>query len=544
MNRRPPAALLACLLTVLLVAACSGGGPGPADGSGTGGSGTGGSGTGGSAGELTVLAGSELQDIQPLLPDLTRATGVTLRLSYTGTLDGADAITRGTAQADAAWFASDRYLRLLPNGATSVAARSSIMLSPVVFGVRRSLARQFGWTGNPNVTWADIAAKVAAGQLSYAMTNPAASNSGFSALVGVAAALAGTPDALRPQDIRPAQLTSFFSGQALTAGSSGFLTDAYARSQDTLGGMINYESVLLALNAGHRLREPLELIYPRDGIVTSDYPLLLLRPDKRDLYDRVVSWLRLPRTQHRLQTATSRRPALPGVALDARFPTRTLTELPFPASRQVADQLLSAYLDRFRRPSHAIFLLDVSGSMAGSRIAALQAALRGLTGADDTLSGRFARFRGREKITMITFAGRANDPVDFAVNDPRPGSADLAGVNTFVDGLRLQDGTAIYSALEAGYRAAGAAVEADPGYLTSIVLMTDGENNSGISAADFRSSYQRLPAAARAVRTFTIAFGEADPAALRDISADTGGAVFDARTSSLADAFKDIRGYQ
>src|SRR6185295_13886395 len=116
------------------------------------------------------------------------------------------------------------------------------------------------------------------GELKFAMTNPAASNSGFSALVGVASAYAGTGDALTTSDIDVPGLKRFFSGQALTAGSSGFLADAYVRSQDSLGGMINYESILLSLNAGHRLHEPLSLIYPRDGIVTADYPVMLLDP--------------------------------------------------------------------------------------------------------------------------------------------------------------------------------------------------------------------------------------------------------------------------
>jgi Ca-activated chloride channel family protein len=381
----------------------------------------------------------------------------------------------------------------------------------------------------------------------------------------VAAALAGTSDALRSSDISPAALTSFFSGQALTAGSSGFLSDAYVRSQDSqadlppaaaggsahspgrfgpVAGMINYESVLLSLNASGKLREPLTLVYPKDGIVTADYPLMLLRPDKRALYQRAVSWLRLPATQRRLEADTARRPAVPGVPLDLRFPGATLTELPFPASEQVANDLLAAYLDKFRRPTHAIFLLDVSGSMAGARLAALKAALRGLSGTDQSLSGQFTRFRAREKITIVTFASRVYDNRDFTVDDPSPGSPGLKAVDDFVDHLQVRDATAIYSALDAGYEAAGAALAADPSYLTSIVLMTDGENNAGASPESFEAYYRGLRPAARGVRTFTIGFGDADLSVLRRISDETGGALFDARTGSLSDVFKDIRGYQ
>jgi Ca-activated chloride channel family protein len=508
------------------------------------------SGSGGGApgpnkpGELRILAGSELSDIEPLLGDLQKATGVKVTLSYAGTLDGADQIVRHATKSDAAWFASDRYLRLLPGGAAATVQRTTIMNSPVVLGVRTALATKFGWTGGARVTWADIAAKVGSGELTYAMTNPAASNSGFSALVGVAAALAGTADALQASDIRPAALTSFFSGQVLSAGSSGWLAEAFGNQRDTVvGGMINYESVLLSLQRSGRLREPLTLVYPQDGIITADYPMLLLDPGKRDEYTRVVGWLRSPEVQRRLQTETNRRPAVPGVPLDPRFARAPLVELPFPATRQVADQLLAAYLDRFRRPSHAIFILDVSGSMAGARLSALQATLKGLAGADDSLAGRFARFRGREKITLLTFSNTVHDERTFTVNDPKPGSADLTAISSYVDTLRANGGTAIYSALSQAY-ATIVGPHRDPNYLTSIVLMTDGENNAGLSAADFSALYQRLPADIRGVRTFPVVFGEADQGAMEKISHETGGALFDARSVSLSQAFKEIRGYQ
>ena len=74
--------------------------------------------------------------------------------------------------------------------------------------------------------------------------------------------------------------------------------------------------------------------------------------------------------------------------------------------------------------------------------------------------------------------------------------------------------------------------------------MTDGENNSGIRADDFLSSYRALPAQARRIRTFPILFGEASSDALQRIADATGGKLFDARSASLSEIFKEIRGYQ
>jgi len=498
-------------------------------------------------GTLRVLAGSELKDVEPLAAQIRDATGVNLRFDYVGTLEGAERLaTSPTAGTDLAWFSSARYLTLLTagGGRGRPVASEKIMLSPVVLGVKRSVAARFGWAGSANVTWKDIAAKARSGGLRYGMTNPATSNSGFSALVGVAAAFADTGDALQAKDIDERALTDFFKGQTLTAGSSGWLADAFVTGQQRLDGIINYESVLLGLNASGRLREPLELIYPKDGIITADYPLLLLNQAKRAEYDKLVAYLRGPEVQRQLMTRTARRPAVPEVAPDQRFPSRVLVELPFPASLEVVDDLLLAYLNRIRRPAHTIYVLDVSGSMQGARIEALKQALINLTGADTSISGRFASFRARERVTMITFAEDVIDERDFTVEGAGPDAPGRKQIRDYVGGLQLHGGTAIFSAMQRAYQRAADDADADKGYFTSIVLMTDGENNRGISVDAFLTGLQAIADPARSVKTFAIQFGEANPAELQRIVEATAGARFDANQTSLAAAFKEIRGYQ
>ena len=531
---RPRTALIAGIcagLSALLLAACTGAGgdqttttapPGP--------------------NTLFILAGSELQDVIPILPRIERDTGLDIRFTYTGSLNGADEIAKGT-DADLAWFSSSNYLTLA-GASTEVLAKESVAISPVVIGVKTSLAQRFGWVDNPDVTWKDIAQRAASGELKYAMTNPAASNSGFSALVGVASAYAGTGNALTADDIDVPGLTQFFKGQALTAGSSGFLADAYVRSQNSLGGLINYESILLSLNAGGRLHEPLTLIYPKDGIITADYPLMLLDESKRSQYQRLLNELRSPVVQRWLMTKTNRRPVIPQVTLDSRFPSQVLIELPFPSSLDVVNALLNTYLNEIVPPSHTIFVLDVSGSMDGQRIADLKEAMNGLAGLDNSLTGTFAQFRNREDVTIIPFSSSVEDVQNFTIEGTDPNSPERLILRTYVDGLSADGNTAIYSALARAYREALSALSKDPNRLTSIVLMTDGENNSGMKPNEFLAFLRSLPPAARNVRTFPVLFGEADPLALHQIADATGGRVFDSRSSSLIEVFKEIRGYQ
>src|SRR5690349_9693691 len=158
-----------------------------------------------SAHTLTVLAGSELKDLVPLLPDLQKNTGYQLSLKYTGSLDGAQAIVDGSDKSDMAWFSTGNYLTLLQGKTGRIIAQQPIMLSPVVIGVKHSVAQSLGWSGSNSVTWADIANAARAGQFHFGMTNPAASNSGFVALVGVASAFAGSGASLDSGSINVAK---------------------------------------------------------------------------------------------------------------------------------------------------------------------------------------------------------------------------------------------------------------------------------------------------------------------------------------------------
>ena len=492
--------------------------------------------------KLTVLAGSELKDLEPLFEDIRRNAGIELEMSYTGTLDGAERLMAGEPT-DLAWFSHAKYLNLIQEAKSRVLVQEKIMLSPVILGVKHSKAEAWGWVDNPGLTWKDVVDKAGSGDLKYAMTNPASSNSGFTALVGAAAALSASGDALQSDDIIRVndQLKQFFKGQTLTAGSSGWLADQYVLDQDRLDGIINYESVLLGLNKSGKLHEPLYLIYPKEGILTADYPLLLINEQKRDAYNRLVEYLRSPEFQKKMMELTLRRPIVPSVPLSADFPDRLLVELPFPSSREVVDQLLFAYLDKQSVPPHAYYLLDVSGSMQGERLESLIDAMNRLTGTDTSLTGQFARFRDREQLTILAFNGEIQDERSFEIKLSQPES--IQAIQSFVNSLQADGKTAIFSTLQEAYTMAIQTRQQDPNRYFSIVLMSDGENTAGESLQDFTNYYQATPEA-KNIKTFVILFGEASASDMQEIADLTGGRLFDARSTPLNVIFKEIRGYQ
>lgn len=490
---------------------------------------------------INILAGSELKDMLPILDDARKATGVKVNLRYAGSLDGAEEIASGTT-ADAAWFGSDKYIGLA-GASTKILARHKVALSPVILGVRSDVAQQLGWS-NGKASWRDIIAAVAAGKLTYAMTNPTASNSGFSALASAASALAGG-DALSAGTIDGKSLTELLAGQQLTSGSSGFLVDAFVAAQDRIPAMVNYESVLVSLNESGRLKDKLVLVYPTEGIITADYPLMLLSSSKRAVFDKLTAYLTKLDVQSKMQQLTARRAVTPGVAADGRLSSSLLVEASFPANIEVARLLLDQYQTTLRRPANTVYVLDTSGSMSTpGRLDELKVAMKGLAGADASLSGVFTRFSPREKVTIESFATDVKDVRQWTIANSDASSSELSSLRAYIDALTPEGGTAIYSALDRAYDAALQAAKVDPQAVTSIVLMTDGENNNGIDASEFIDRMNGRPDSEKDIRIFTIRFGEAKPEELQQIADLTGGKVFDGRSGSLSQVFKEIRGYQ
>jgi Ca-activated chloride channel family protein len=430
---------------------------------------------------------------------------------------------------------------VLAGAGNKILTQRNTMLSPVVVGVKRSVAQSLGWQ-NGTTSWKDIASAAAAGKFHFAMTNPTASNSGFSALVGVADAFAGS-EALSSATIDADALRGFLQGQSLTSGSSGFLADAYVKSERQLDGIVNYESVLLGLNAGKQLDQQLELIYPTEGIVTADYPLMLLNAKKRRAFDKLSRYLTKPDVQARVERLTGRRAVIPGVKPDPRFPTGVLVEASFPANLDVVRQLLDQYQAELRKPASTVYVLDLSGSMQGDRLRRLKQAMLGLAGADNSFTGQFSRFAPREKVTLVTFDQSVRGADTFAIDSSDPSSPSLQQLRTYINGLQAGGNTAIYSALRRAGDVAAQAKQTDPDSYTSIVLLTDGENNAGIDPSEYLTQLKRESAADR-VRTFTVLFGEANPSELQAVADATGGKVFDARQADLSKVFKEIRGYQ
>jgi Ca-activated chloride channel homolog len=490
-----------------------------------------------------ILAGSELKDIETQFgAELKTATGLDLLFTYAGTLDATKRLAAGETF-DALWVSHSKYLAMNNALKGKVLAQEKTMLSPVVLGLKASKAKELGWD-KEDPTWKQIADASRDGKFTFGMTNPASSNTGMTAILGLAAALAKRPEELTDSDLKNPVLADFFHGQSLTSASSGLLAEDYAQDQSRVDGIVNYESVLLSLNAGGKLSEPLTLVYPKEGIITADYPLMLLSGARRPEYDKLVTYLRSKAFQTSMSAKTFRRPVNPDATAATAIPGRTLVELPFPRQAAQIDGLLANFLSSARNPGSERYVLDLSGSMTGERIASLKEAMRTLasgSGTDDN-----TRFQNREEVGIITFSSQTAPTRLFRMGStPQQNAETRREIERFIEPLQPSGGTAIYSSVrQALVELNTERTENKEKRYYSVVLMTDGESNRGMTEKQFRQWYAAQDHSLRGIRVFAILFGEASADELQDLAAMTGGRVFDSRSKSLSAAFKDIRGYQ
>lgn len=514
---------------------------------------------------LVVLATSDLKDVQPLAGMIEQATGVPVRFNFGGTMESTESVLTGASKAHAAWFANAKYLLSSVQGQQRVKLQEKIALSPIAVGVSQSDARRFGWDKpDLKMTWKDIAQAARDGKLRYALSNPATSNQGFMALMGVVAATSGKSEALVATDVDRTAIADFLKGYKIPGDNSTYLSEQFIQKQGTTANaFINYESWLLSLNASGKLREPLVLIYPFEGVSNADYPMMLLDDTRREDFIKVVAYLKSEPAQTWLARQTLRRPIVREVAAavaDVLPKAGLQIELPFSPDRELADGLIDAYLNEFRKPIASTFVLDTSGSMnGGGRRQQLVQALNYIAGEDASLTGRLARLTSRERVWLLPFAGEVFAPHRFEV--PATAQAKqakgvaqqadsdgkrqvLADIRAYADSLQMTGGTALYDATLVALKSMMDERARNPGYQYSVVVFTDGERSAGREFAQFKREYAAMPEDVRAIPVFWVLFGEANEAEMREAAKLTGGLVFDARKRSLYSVFKDIRAFQ
>src|SRR5262249_12843151 len=229
---------------------------------------------------FTIVGGSENQTLEPIVTEFCKQQNVDCRFTYMGAVDISLALEQADFPYDAVWAANSLWIDI-GDQQRRVKDLKSIMRSPVVLGVRKSLAEQLGFVDR-KVETKDILAAVESGKLKFLMTSATQSNSGASAYLGFLYAALGQPEVLTEADLqRPDvkdKVRRLLAGVQRSAGSSGWLKDLFLTgAKDGAGydAMVNYEALIIEANQelAKLGKEPLYVVYPADGVAVADSPL-------------------------------------------------------------------------------------------------------------------------------------------------------------------------------------------------------------------------------------------------------------------------------
>jgi Ca-activated chloride channel family protein len=120
-------------------------------------------------GIFTIVAGSENQTLEPLVAEFCRQQNVDCRFTYMGAVDIGLALQQADFPYDAVWPANSLWVDI-GDQQRRVKYLKSILRSPVVLGVRKSLAARLGFV-DARVETKDILAAVDSGRLKFLMTS-------------------------------------------------------------------------------------------------------------------------------------------------------------------------------------------------------------------------------------------------------------------------------------------------------------------------------------------------------------------------------------
>ena len=493
-------------------------------------------------GTIRILSGSENEELEAVIDECSQATGVEIEMDYKGSVDIMRALESGAEEYDAVWPASSIWLSM---GDVNhlVKHSQSISMTPVVFGIRDSLAEELGFKGK-DVSVKDILAAIQGGKMSFCMTSATQSNSGASAYIGFLYALLGKQEGMTAEDLQGEQLradiTGLLGGVERSSGSSDWLKDLFLK--EDYDAMVNYECLIIDANRQLESegKEPLYIVYPYDGLSIADSPLGYVDhgdSQKEEAFQAVQQYLLSKEAQSEIE-ATGRRISANGVSDENKDvfneewgvdTERILSPIQMPDA-DVLMEALNLYQTSFKKPSLNIYCLDFSGSMEGTGETQLKDAMSQIL-LQENASKNFLQANAGEVNEVIFFDNTILD-IERAADDSDEA---LAQLYQKVADFQIAGGTDIYNA------AAQALAEASSydleKYTPAIILMTD-----GVSDYNYQTFQEAWDILGIDVPVFSITFGTADPTQLEELAEATGGRVFDG-TQDLTEAFRSVKGY-
>ena len=453
-------------------------------------------------------------------------------------------------------------------------AAQPFQLTPLVIAMPEPMADALGYPERP-IGYADILALAQNpegwgafghpewGPFRLGKTNPNFSTSALHATVAQYYAGAGKTSGLTLEDLDRPEVEAFARGVessvvhygdiTLTFLNNWYRADARGTSLTYVSAVAVEEKSVIDYNKGNPdgildpgedpkpPRIPLVAIYPKEGTLFSDSPIIILdsewvSDEEKEAAGAFDTFIRTPENQKRV-LEFGFRPGNPAVAVadpiapkngvDPDQPQTTL-EVPEPP-------VLVGLIDKWgetRKGARVLLVIDVSGSMGDP--AGTDTGETKLDLAKQAAISALDQFKGDDQVGLWIFSTEisSRDPTDYLELVPiGPIGSQREVIAGKIRDLVPTQGTPLYTAAEDSYRFMEDGF--DPARINAIVLLTDGRNeddrNTDLDGLLGFLRGQNEGTSSEPVRIFPIAYGgDADLGTLKRIAESTNAAVYDA----------------
>ena len=487
---------------------------------------------------LNILASSSMKPLENKI----YKKGYEINFTYMGDIDIVDELNTNAKSYDGVWISNSMWLYMLENQYLTSNSKS-IAISPIVLGIRKSKAKSLNLIGK-ELTNDDIVTLVKNKKIKYVMPSVTSTNTGATAYIGFLNSLAGNPEVLTETMLDNTKLVTelknLFSGTLRVSGDEEYLKEMFINN-DEYEAIIADEASLIDINKKllDKDKEELYLFYPKDGLSINDMTLAFISNDKSKENDFInfQNFLLSESGQELLEengyrtwyggvsSKTNPKVFNPEWGIDTE---KYLNVTNFP-SKKVITKAINVYIESLRKPTHAVFCLDYSGSMSGEGEQQLVSAIKYIL-TEEEASKNMLQFSSKDKISVITF----NQEIKNKWNIEN-------GVQTqeLIENIENEEPTGMTNIYLATSEALNILkTENMDKYNLSIILMTDGVSNKG-NFYDVKKLYTNM---GRDIPVYSIMFGSASASQLDDIAKLSNAKVFDGRTN-LLEAFKKVRSY-
>ena len=553
MIKKNASRLLAVILLTVLISACSSL-----------------SKLGGNVITISILYGSEKEEwLEPLVAQFNEAhnktaSGATIEVVSTpmGSIESARMIVEGAAQPTVWSPASNVYVPVLEAEWRKehvddliTGDPNELVLSPVVIAMWKPMAEALGWPDEP-IGWADISDLAISddgwaaygypewGSFKFGHTHPNYSNSGIVSIIAEAYAGADKQRGLSMDDLQSDHVRDFMAAvesSIIHYGSSTgfFATRLFERGPSYLSAAVMYENLVVAQQSKVLANDVQQIdavaIYPKEGTFWSDHPYVILNApwvtDEMKEAAGLFEDFLLDRPQQESAIALGFRPADRGIALtsplDAQHgvdPQQPYTVLEVPSADVITG--VQELWTQVKKPVDLVVVMDVSGSMAGDKIAAARVSL---TQFIDLLYDR-------DRLEIITFGS------DILAMTPLTGLGEKrTDITRRVSGIIEGGDTRLYDAIQQAYE--DLAANGDPHHIRAVVVLSDGQDTA--SNISYRTILDEIQAdsesGGNAVKLFTVAYGgDADTGVLAELAEVTGGRQYQGDPDNILEIYTAI----